>query len=350
MPRSSRWRWLIPAAAVTGVTLADALTGESAVLLGLLAAAPLLSAALLDRRHTGWFAVTAVALAIPLGQVDGIFGTSDHFVRLTILVVVGGIAVWIATVREQREQALLRLARVAEVAQRAIMRPVPEAVGEVRLASRYISSSRGALVGGDLMEVVDSPSGVRAMVGDVRGKGLEAVEVAANVLGAFRATAYGAPTLVDVARQLDDVCSRGGDEDFVTAVFVEFHTDGSLGVLNAGHHPPIRVGRCGDAELLASAASDRPLGLDPKLEETRYDLDDGDRLLLYTDGLVECRDTGGRFFPLLDRAALALRNGDLDEAVENLLARLAHHCGGKLRDDIAVVLAERVHGGGARYR
>ena len=62
-----------------------------------------------------------------------------------------------------------------------------------------------ALVGGDLYEVVETDSGVRVILGDVRGKGMEAVQMAATVLAAFRRVAVTAPSLTAAARHLDDV-------------------------------------------------------------------------------------------------------------------------------------------------
>jgi len=56
-------------------------------------------------------------------------------------------------------------------------------------------------------------------VGDVRGKGLDAVQMAATVLGVFRTAAFTQSSLADIARDLDGVVKAyGGDEDFVTAL------------------------------------------------------------------------------------------------------------------------------------
>jgi len=67
-----------------------------------------------------------------------------------------------------------------------------------------------------------TPHGLRVLVGDVKGKGLEAVRVAAAVLGSFRESAFVSVSLRDLAAELDEGASRHlGDEDFVTAVLVE---------------------------------------------------------------------------------------------------------------------------------
>ena len=60
-------------------------------------------------------------------------------------------------------------------------------------------------MGGDLYEVVQSPDGVRLIVGDVRGKGLDAVQMAATVLAAFRRAAVLEVSLTAMAADLDSV-------------------------------------------------------------------------------------------------------------------------------------------------
>lgn len=66
----------------------------------------------------------------------------------------------------------------------------------------------------------------------------------------------------------------------------------------------------------------------------------GDRLLFYTDGLVETRDRAGRFFDLGDRVAAALARPDLDAAVKGVVSLLLEHAGDKLADDVLLVLGE----------
>ena len=66
-----------------------------------------------------------------------------------------------------------------------------------------------------------------------------------------------------------------------------------------------------------------------------------DRLLLYTDGLVEARDGHGRPFEVDDRAAAELlATPALDQALDRLVARVLRHAGGRLDDDLALVLAQ----------
>jgi len=195
-------------------------------------------------------------------------------------------------------------------------------------------------MGGDLYEVAETPYGVRAIVGDVRGKGLDAVQLAATVLAAFRRSVFTQADLSDVAAELDGiVASVAGEEDFVTAVLAEFHPNGTVGLVNCGHHPPVLVTPV-DLLPVSTGEPQLPLGLGsvPELVTTSWPRQS--RLLLFTDGLVETRDQRGEFFPLEEHDD-ALRTGTLDEALDRLLARLREYAGGELSDDIALVLAEQ---------
>jgi serine phosphatase RsbU (regulator of sigma subunit) len=248
--------------------------------------------------------------------------------------------VGLAQIRTQRERDLLDMTLIAETAQRALLRSLPTAVGSLGLAARYISATRAALMGGDLYEVAETPYGVRAIVGDVRGKGLDAVQLAATVLAAFRRSAFTQPGLSDVAAELDRiVVSVADDEDFVTAVLAEFHSDGTVGLVNCGHHLPVLV-TATELVPVSTGEPQLPLGLGSKPQLVTTSWPRRSRLLLFTDGLVETRNRLGEFFPLEEHGD-ALRTGTLDEALDRLLTRLRAHAGKGLNDDIALVLAEQ---------
>lgn len=113
-----------------------------------------------------------------------------------------------AVMRQKREAELAGVRSIAEVAQRVLLRPVPRSAGHLRVAVSYTSAVAEARIGGDLYEVVASPDGVRVIVGDVQGKGLEAVETAALVLGAFREAAHNEPDLQRVGARIERAVDR----------------------------------------------------------------------------------------------------------------------------------------------
>lgn len=86
----------------------------------------------------------------------------------------------------QAEAHLHRLTDVPLAAQRAVLPPLPDLVGAWRLAVDYTGAHAESRVGGDLYDAQRSERGLLVLVGDTRGKGLEAVRLAALVLGTFR--------------------------------------------------------------------------------------------------------------------------------------------------------------------
>ena len=64
---------------------------------------------------------------------------------------------------------------IAEATQLALLPPLPAEMTGITIAARYRSATREALVGGDLYEMIPTGQGIRVIIGDVRGKGLDAV-------------------------------------------------------------------------------------------------------------------------------------------------------------------------------
>jgi serine phosphatase RsbU (regulator of sigma subunit) len=241
------------------------------------------------------------------------------------------------TFREQSGQ-LADVRRVADATQRAILAPVPQRLGAVSLAARYVSATAESLIGGDLYEVVPRPGGVRLLVGDVRGKGLAAIRVATVVLGEFRAAAADLDDIADVARQMDRrLRPYLEDEDFATAVVADVADDGSYSVVSCGHPAPLLVTGGAIGEL--SVAYTLPLGLGADPVAASGWLSSGDRLLLYTDGVIEARDPDRRFVDLTWVVA-PLAGGDLQYALDDVLERLHRFAGARIGDDVALVAAE----------
>jgi sigma-B regulation protein RsbU (phosphoserine phosphatase) len=332
------WLALTLIAVIVGL---DMVGGGNAELLGLLVSPPILAASFVGPKRTAAVGLVALAAAIGYGRavgVDLLAGSQGvPVVAIGVATVLSGV---VARVRVEREGRLRAVTRVAEVAQRALLGGVPPALGSLRLAVLYASASAEASIGGDFYEALETPHGVRLLVGDVRGKGLDAVRLAGVVLGSFRDAAQDRPDLAQVTAALDRSVTRAiGPEDFVTAVLVQVLGDGSAIVVNCGHPAPLLV-RAGRATELDPPEPAPPLGLGPRPEPLRLRLALGDRVLLYTDGASEARARGG-FFPLQTAAAFALVSADLQAGLESLWAELQRHVAGQLHDDVALLLIER---------
>jgi serine phosphatase RsbU (regulator of sigma subunit) len=298
------------------------------------------AAALSSVARTAVLGIVATVLAATSGLWNQNFGTTEWWLRIVIVVLGSLLAVSVATIRVRSDRTLQQMTAIAEAAQRALLPALPPSIGSLGLAARYVSATEEALVGGDLYGVAETPHGIRIIVGDARGKGLEAVQMAATVLAAFRRAAVAETSLAAVATDLDEVVAAvAGDEDFVTAVLAEFNDDHTVTLLSCGHHPPLMVADGRRRCLLDTGPPQPPLGLHPDPWPATSQLADGARVLFYTDGLVESRDPDGTFFPL-EKSADTLQTRDLGAALDGLLDRLVDHVGNRVDDDVALVLVE----------
>ncbi|HET8961213.1 PP2C family protein-serine/threonine phosphatase [Nocardioides sp.] len=344
---SRRWfragEVLIPLGVLFLLVVTDALLPPSLLITGTFALAVGVASVLTTVTRTALLAVAALVMAGVSALWNQNLGTTEWWIRMVVVAAGGALAVLVAWLRARRDRQLQHMTAIAEAAQRALLRAMPGSIGSLGLAARYVSATEEALVGGDLYEVADTPNGVRLVVGDVRGKGLDAVQLASTVLAAFRRAARLEPSLTEVAADLDEVVTAvAGDEDFVTVVLAEFHEDLSVTLLNCGHHPPLLVPDARSRSLVDTGTPQPPLGLHPEPSPTTCQLTEGERLLFYTDGLVESRDRDGTFFPLEESSAMSA--SDLGVALDDLLGQVVDHVGTRVSDDLALVLVERRNG------
>jgi serine phosphatase RsbU (regulator of sigma subunit) len=317
--------------------------------------AAVIAAGIIDALLSGGITDTTGAHQLPLAAAGAVV--------VTMVVGIVGIKVGNGKTTVDQEQQELQIANVisvAEAAQRAVLRPLPEQLGPLKLGVVYLAAAAEARVGGDLYEVASTKdNGIRLIIGDVRGKGLGAVEVAADIIGRFREVAHGVGTLNEVAHRLDAGLSRrwGQYEEFVTALLAEIDPErGKLTILNCGHPPPILISPEDGVTVLEVRAPAPPLGLftlgsDAGAKEVRA-FKPNDQLLLYTDGVTEARDASREFYPLDERVrALAPKaqpkltrtgklrvNGAAPSLLDLVKDDLLRYVGAPPEDDAALLL------------
>ncbi|MFI8520931.1 PP2C family protein-serine/threonine phosphatase [Streptomyces sp. NPDC085481] len=327
---------------MAATAIADIAAGPTVGLLPLVALGPAFAGLTGGPRRTALIGGLALSLCLALGWYDGLFPGRRGTTALVSVAGVTAAGLVAAVMRRRREAELASVRSIAEVAQRVLLRPVPRTAGELTAAVSYTAAVAEARIGGDLYEVVTSPGGVRVIVGDVQGKGLDAVETAADVLGAFREAAHDEPDLSGVSTRLERAMNRTlCGERFVTAVIAEVREDRTVALLNYGHPSPLLVHADGSARFLSPNRRALPLGLGihgaegPETLSTTFH--PGEQLLLYTDGVTEARDGRGEFYPLASR--LHLLEADSPElALDALHSDIVAHAGGPLGDDAAMLL------------
>lgn len=317
-----------------GVALADA-AYATVSLSALLLIGPLAAAHWLTPGRTALAAATALVLALLLPAVADGSDLPHHVVR-ALIVATGGLSAVVTARAHARHRA--ELARMTRIAEWALIPALPAELGGVGLAAYTRSAAATARIGGDLHDAVVVPTGLRLIIGDVKGHGLDAAHTSASVLAAFRRIGATAPDLAALARELDaHIAPALGPEDFVTVLLAEFVPGGVL-LVNCGHPAPIRV----DSRLRAlhPPRACRPLGLSPDPYVWRVRLLPSDRLLLFTDGLTETRDRDGAELPFDEHLHAALTQPTLEESLHGVLDLLREHTAEAPADDLTLILAQ----------
>ncbi|MGY1697742.1 SpoIIE family protein phosphatase [Geodermatophilus sp. SYSU D00814] len=229
--------------------------------------------------------------------------------------------------------------RLAAALQRTLLLEELPKVPGVALGARY-RPSQADVVGGDWYDLVPLPSGRLAVVlGDVAGHGLPAASVTAQLRHALRAALLRDEGPAAALAELNRLVTALLPGEMATAVVVRVEpASGELALASAGHLPAVHAAG-GSAELVTDGRGPA-LGLldDAEYPQARLWLGAGERLLLYSDGLVERRDR-----PLPDglealRHAALAAEGDPQEVVDAVVAAL-DPAG---TDDVTVVGLARV--------
>lgn len=317
-------------------------------------AAPLIAAPLFSLRATALTGMASSAAVVGLHFYNGTSWKAEALTELVTVLTVSGLALLINGVVRRSGERLASARGIAEAAQRAVLPTPAERIGGLYVSARYEAAQADAFIGGDLYAVQDTPYGVRLAVGDVRGKGLGAVEAVAVVLGAFREAAETEPTLEALAQRLERALAREGVrrdsldavEGFTTCVLGEVPAGGGvLRLLNRGHPEPLLLYADGGLAVLAPAEPALPLGLGELSTGTadrvgEWPYPEGSTLLLFTDGLSEARDASGTFYDPAARLRGRVFPGP-GEVLAALSSDVRRHTGGGMTDDMALLAVER---------
>ena len=319
-----------------------------------------------DAQHDPRFASGTVVLqgvrsvlAVPLGVTDKVFGiiyadspiaegrfTEDHLKVLTTLASVAAIRVENARLIEarlERERLERELALASEIQQR-FQPTAPPHVNGYELQGISFPCYE---IGGDYYDFIERDDGRLVIaLGDVSGKGTAAALLMSSLHAAIHAQSAShntlSATISAVNRYLADNIPANR---FVTLFYAELDPEsGALSFLNAGHNPPLIVHSAGTVEQLASGGL--PLGIKPDAEyrEGRTQLQRGDVLVIYSDGVTEAVSPTGEEFGATRLYEVVSRNIEASAAgirdrIESSLTKFAQ--GTSAADDITLVIVKR---------
>ncbi|MGY1754858.1 SpoIIE family protein phosphatase [Blastococcus sp. SYSU D01042] len=241
--------------------------------------------------------------------------------------------------------------RLAEELQRSMLTAPPEP-DHAQIVVRYLPASEAARVGGDWYDAFVQPDGATTLViGDVVGHDTSA----AASMGQLRSMLRGIAVTGDVGpagllAQLDAAMTQLQVHTYATAALARFEqtpAEVERGVTrmrwaNAGHPPPLVIHPDGTIAELASWRGDLMLGVDStaRRSESVVSLDRETTVLLYTDGLIERRDSVlDDGMDRLRAAAAELAGLPLDDLCDRLIEQLVDS---RPEDDVALV-AIRLH-------
>jgi hypothetical protein len=257
------------------------------------------------------------------GSTINLITLANPFLLVSIL-----YAAWRYSVEQnQRKNVLEQEFLSAQEIQQILIPDVLPAIAGYTLTSAYLPAQE---VGGDFFQIIPLPGqsgddkGAVIVLGDVSGKGLKAAMTVSLLVGAIRSTVETTQDPAEILAALNRRLYGRMQSGFATCLALRLDASGGGTFANAGHLPPFLNG----SELELAPAL--PLGLipDAEYETSALHLDADDRLILYTDGVLEARNAAGELFGF---ARIAEISGDTSEQI----AKTAQQFGQD--DDITVL-------------
>src|SRR6267378_2166850 len=289
-----------------------------------------------DAQHDPRFASGTVVLqgvrsvlAVPLGVADKVFGiiyadspiaegrfTEDHLKVLTTLASVAAIRVENARLIEARvdQQRLERELELASEIQQRFQPTAPPVVPGYELQGISFPCYE---IGGDYYDFIQREDGRLVIaLGDVSGKGTAAALLMSSLHAAVHAQCSANNSIVETICAVNRYLAENIPSNrFVTLFYAELDPlTGTLSFLNAGHNPPLIVHSSGTVEQLASGGL--PLGIKPDavFREGKTQLQNGDVLVIYSDGVSEAPNATGEEFGTSRLQDVVARNLDASAA------------------------------------
>lgn len=235
--------------------------------------------------------------------------------------------------------------RIAETLQETLV-VLPRHVEGVTFAHAYESATyQSGHVGGDFVDVFEVDDGVVGIaVGDVSGKGIEAAVVTSLVRNTLRVHAIDGLPAAEVVAKTNRVVKRFIEPfSFVTVWFGLLDTKTqTLHYVGAGHPPALVLATDGRITALPAASPLVGAFVNAKFSQATTSLGPGERLVLYSDGVIEARTPEGEFLGEFGLREFVARHASepVDVLTRSLIADVIAFSSGVLRDDAVLLVIE----------
>ncbi|MEU1365480.1 SpoIIE family protein phosphatase [Streptomyces sp. NPDC005803] len=283
-----------------------------------------------------------IAQARPIGALGLLYSDKNGFTgdERNLLVALG------SSIAQSLQRAMLYEQEhdLAEGLQQAMLpRRIPEVPG-AQIAVRYRSARLGRDIGGDWYDVIPLPGGrVGAVIGDVQGHDTHAAAVMGQLRIVLRAYAAEGHSPATVMARASVFLHELDTDRFATCTYAEADlTTGVVQVVRAGHVDPLVRDADGSCRKVLVEGG-LPLGLSAEFGRLEYpvstvELDPGQTMVLFTDGLVEL--PGADLDEGTQLLVAMIRKGpqDLQKLADRLCAAVDERGG---EDDVAVLLLRR---------
>ena len=216
--------------------------------------------------------------------------------------------------QSERQAALEQEFRSAQELQQVLIPETLPSLEGYAVTSAYRPAQQ---VGGDFFQLIAQPDGSALLVlGDVSGKGLKAAMTVSLIVGTIRTVADTVDDPSEVLSILNRRLHGRLKDGFVTCLAVRLVAEGDCVLASAGHPAPF----LNRDELNLPGALPLGLDLDTTYEEVHLRLAVGDRLTLYTDGLLEARNSAGDLFSFERLRALIATQPDAKQTTDAAIA------------------------------
>lgn len=256
----------------------------------------------------------------------------------------------LAAIAVENAEAFEKWSNVATVLQRGMLPSSPERIGRFVFGCGYYPAVGMAEVGGDFYDFVSlDEHKVGLVIADVSGKGLEAA--VHTVMGKYVLRAFVSEDFTPgqaIGRANRAIIKSHTLWGFITLFYAVMDVDsGRLMYANAGHPPPLLMRASGDVIQLPTYDQQPPIGVHSEIDYITRELylNPGDTLVCYTDGVIEARRYGQQFGMegLLQTASQSFGSSP-SRIVRVIYDAVRDFSGGRLQDDIAIVVAKYEEG------